>query len=71
MGAITFPVQIAKIQTLVDGGIRLTLDLPENAILPIAQLMECKRQGVAGIVTFEPMVDDEQQSTRKSRNIHL
>jgi len=34
------------VQTLVDGGIRLTIDLPENCIAQAAMLMECKRQGI-------------------------
>ena len=37
--------QIVKIQTLVDGGIRVTLDYPETAIGLAAQLMEMKRNG--------------------------
>ncbi len=39
-----FPATVYKIQTLVDGGLRVTLDLPENAIESAAWLMECKRQ---------------------------
>jgi len=51
---ITFPAQIVKVQTLSDGGLRVTLDLPETAILAAAHLMECKRQGIPGDVSFEP-----------------
>ena len=60
---ITFPAQVARIQTLADGGIRVYFDLPETAILAAAQLMECKRLGVAGDVTYTPMVtgDDTPQ----------
>lgn len=36
-----------KLQTLVDGGIRLTFDLSETAIPEMAMLAECKRQGIA------------------------
>ena len=53
---ITFPAQVVKVQTLADGGLRLTLDLPETAILEAAHLMECKRQGVAGEVEYRPIV---------------
>ena len=35
-----------RVQTLVDGGIRISLDLPETAIPQAAALMECKRQEV-------------------------
>lgn len=41
--AIEFDAIVYKVQTLVDGGIRLTLDLPETAIPQAAMLMECKR----------------------------
>ena len=40
---ITFDAIIYKVQTLVDHGIRLTLDLPENAIVAAAQMMALKR----------------------------
>jgi hypothetical protein len=42
--AITFSAAVEKVQTLVDGGIRVTLDLPEDAIKQAAMLMECKRE---------------------------
>ena len=43
--AIEFPAQVARVQTLADGGLRVTLDLPESAILAVAELMTCKRFG--------------------------
>lgn len=43
---IEFIAAVQKVQTLVDGGIRLTLDLPEQAIPQAAMLMECKREGI-------------------------
>lgn len=42
---ITFDATVYKVSTLVDGGLRLTLDLPEDAIAQVAKLMECKRAG--------------------------
>ena len=45
--ALTFDATVAKVQTLVDNGIRLTLDLPEQAIEAAAVLMALKRQGSA------------------------
>ena len=51
---IRFPAQIVKVQTLADGGIRLTADLPEGYVLSAARLMECKQRGVPGWLTFEP-----------------
>ena len=50
---LQFDAEVVKVQTLVDNGIRLTLDLPETAITEAAVLMELKRQGVAIRVTVE------------------
>jgi len=41
--ALTFDAAIAKVQTLVDNGLRVTLDLPEQAIDAAAVLMAIKR----------------------------
>jgi hypothetical protein len=46
VSTITFPAVVYKVQTLVDSGVRVTLDLPETAIMQMAQLAECQRQGV-------------------------
>ena len=43
---IRFYASVQKIQTLADGGLRATLDLPEQAIMAAAELMACKRMGV-------------------------
>ncbi len=51
--ALTFDATVAKVQTLVDNGIRLTLDLPEQAIEAAAVLMALKRQGSALKVTVK------------------
>jgi len=45
--AIEFTAQVYKVQTLVDNGIRVTLDLPETETLTMAKLAECQRFGVA------------------------
>jgi len=37
---------VYKVQTLVDQGIRITLDLPETAIMQAAMFMECQRAGM-------------------------
>jgi hypothetical protein len=42
------------VQTLADGGIRLTLDMPETAIPQMAMLAETKREGIA--LVFEARV---------------
>jgi len=43
---IRFDASVYKVQTLIDGGLRVTLDLPETAIRQAAMLMECKREGI-------------------------
>jgi hypothetical protein len=45
------------VQTLADGGLRITLDLPESAIPQAAMLMECKREEIPLI--FEAKVNVE------------
>jgi len=53
MTAIEFSATVYKVQTLVDGGLRVTLDLPEQAIAQAALLMDCKRREVSLLVTVE------------------
>lgn len=45
-----FQATVYKVQTLIDGGLRITLDLPETAISQAAMLMECKREGIPLII---------------------
>lgn len=52
---IVFSATVEKVQTLVDGGLRITFDLPEDAIAQAAQLMACKREGIA--LTVEVKAD--------------
>ena len=53
---IVFTAAVAKIQTMVDGGIRVTLDLPEGAIMQMAALAECHRAGAMLEVTAVPVL---------------
>ena len=55
--SITFDAIVYKVQTLADGGLRLTLDLPEQAIPQAAMLMECKREGIP--LKFTAVASDE------------
>jgi len=52
---------VYKVMTLTDHGIRITLDLPENAIMQAAMYMECKRVGVVLNVECTPMDQNEEQ----------
>lgn len=51
MADITFPATVYKVQTLIDGGVRVTLDLPEECIPQMAMLAETKREGIPLIFT--------------------
>ena len=52
--AITFEAEVYKVATLVDNGLRITLNLPETAIMAAAELMACKRAGVTLKVLCQP-----------------
>jgi hypothetical protein len=60
---IRFVAAVGKVQTLADGGIRLTLDLPETAIPEAAMLMEAKQQGIP--LTFEAQVAEQSSEPRR------
>jgi hypothetical protein len=60
---ITFDATCYKVQTLVDNGLRVTLDLPEQAIEAAAVLMAFKRAGVALRVTIEPQAGESFRRT--------
>jgi len=62
MTVIKFEASVYKVQTLTDHGVRVTLDLPEDAIPQMAMLAECQRQGI--YLTFTAKADPQQR--RKS-----
>jgi hypothetical protein len=64
---IQFDATVQKVQTLVDYGLRVTLDLPETAIIAAAQLMALKREGAVLHVTVE--TDKQSVSTGKEDGI--
>ena len=43
---IKFDAIVYKVQTLVDGGVRLTLDMSENSISQMAMLAQTKIDGI-------------------------
>lgn len=73
MDKIIALMTVEKVQTMVDGALRVTLDMSEDSILQMGQFVECKRIGVVLKAEFEPMVekseDDKQQSNH--RKIHI
>ena len=52
---IVFVASVAKVQTMVDGGIRVVFDLPKTASMQMAQLAECQRFGFALSITATPI----------------
>ena len=46
VAAIKFVAEDKKVQTTTDGGIRLTLDLPEDGREVMADLANCQQNGV-------------------------
>lgn len=61
---INFVATVYKVQTTVDFGVRITLDIPENLIMQAALLMECKRMGVVLDISAVPTVQDTSQADR-------
>jgi len=57
MSDITFSAVVYKVQTLVDGGVRVTLDLSEDSVMQMAQLAECQRFGQ--ILNVSCQIDNE------------
>ena len=49
---------IFKVQTLTDHGIRISLDLPESAIMQAAMYMECQRMQVVLDIEAKPRVQN-------------
>jgi len=45
---------VYKVQTLTDRGIRISLDLPESAIMQAAMYMECQRMQVILDIEAKP-----------------
>ena len=58
--AVKFWAVVQKVQTLADGGLRVTLDLPESAIVQAAELMTYKREGIVLRIECKP---DSRQGT--------
>ena len=55
MKPTTFSGAIQRVTTLADGGIRVTLDMNEGAIMQAAELMEIRQGGFAVRVEVMPI----------------
>lgn len=56
---VVFDCTCAKVQTLADNGLRVTFDLPEQAIEAAAFLMAYKAAGVVLRVSIVPATDSK------------
>ncbi len=46
MANIKFVAEVIKVETMMDGSVRVKFGLPETAIPQMAMLAECQRQGI-------------------------
>lgn len=68
---ITFYAAIAKVQTLADGGIRVWLDLSEDAIMAAAEMMAYHtNEVVLDFVGTERETNGKEQG-RKGHKVHF
>lgn len=65
---IRFVAEVYKVQTLVDGGIRVTLDLPETDIEQMGALAQARRAGALLEVAAVPIVQEKKGFSLKSKN---
>jgi hypothetical protein len=63
-GVVEFQAEVYKVQTLVDNGIRITLNLSETAIIEAAQLMECQRLGIYLDITAVAHAQNKEHETK-------
>lgn len=61
---ICFTAEVYKVQTLVDGGIRVTLDLPETDIEQMGALAQARRAGALIEVAAVPILSDRSNKLR-------
>ena len=66
MGDTAFWAIVRKVQTLTDGSLNVTLNLPENAIPQAAELMAYQVHGVVVDVTVTPRVSEEREPEHES-----
>ena len=67
MEPITFWAIVGKVQTMADGGIRVYLDLPETAVVQMAELAACKIGGVVLDVTCKAKAEDEREKDKNGQ----
>ena len=70
---IRFSAQVFKIATLIDGGLRLTLDLSISITdgKTIIALLEAKQPGIILEVAAVPIIVEKEKNAGKHRKIHI
>jgi hypothetical protein len=63
---ITFHGQVWSVKTRVDGGIVVSIDLPETEVMQAAEMMELKRAGAYLQFTAELYEKDDKPKWTKS-----
>lgn len=66
--AIQFSAQVAKVTTLADGGIRITLDLPETAIDTATKMMQVRQAGAILEIAAIPLKAKRGRKTEINRD---
>lgn len=66
---IRFSAQVSKVTTLVDGGIRITLDLPETDIETATKMMQVRQGG--GVLEIAAVPVNKAKNGRKSRKTEI
>lgn len=64
--SVAFDAAVYKVQTLVDGGLRVTFDLSESAIDAAAWLMTAKRNETPLHVAVVANTDERKPERRKA-----
>ena len=69
-GIIRFVAQISQVRTMADGGIRLTLDLPETAIEVAAAMMQARQAGAvlecAAVAVLQSITNGETKTRQRT-----
>ena len=62
---IRFIAQVYKVSTLADGGIRITLDLPETEIETMSDLARVRQQGAVLEIAAVPVLQEGNRTNGK------
>jgi len=64
--AVEIEGEISKIQTLADGGVRITLDLPEGCTEQAKVMLDWRKMLVKAVIQIQ-----DERDTEKRRKIHI